>query len=269
MTDLTLSRLRPMVMSVCAALALSACATAPTDPVQRAVYDEANDPLEPMNRVFFEGTQVVDKALLRPLAIVYNAVLPDVVREGISNVLSNMGEPVVMANNLLQGEVSRAAFTLGRFLVNSTIGAAGVGDVASNIGLPEQPGDFGQTLHVWGMEEGPYLFLPLLGPSNPRDAIGFGADRAMSPWGYIVGAYGTDEQYWAFSGSSLVTSIVSGRAGVLEEMDNLERTSVDFYAQLRSVYRQYRNKQLGITPKMAEMPTEQEMNPTMMAPVGR
>jgi phospholipid-binding lipoprotein MlaA len=115
-------------------------------------------------------------------------------QDRIASVLKNMGEPVVMANNLLQGEFTNAGTTLGRLVVNSTAGLGGMFEVASDIGLPKQSGDFGQTLHVWGLGSGPYLVLPLLGPSNVRDAIGLGVDTIMSPWKYAVKAGDTQIQ---------------------------------------------------------------------------
>ncbi|MDE2029692.1 MAG: VacJ family lipoprotein, partial [Alphaproteobacteria bacterium] len=166
---------------------LAGCASVPKSPEARAEAQAVNDPLEPMNRTIFDVNDFLDRLLIRPLAELYRFVLPDAVRAHIVNVLENMGEPVVFANNMLQGNWDAAGTTSERFLINTTVGAAGIFDVATGWGAPEQMGDFGQTLHVWGIKSGPYLVLPLFGPSNFRDAIGLGVDSVMSPWQWIAG----------------------------------------------------------------------------------
>jgi phospholipid-binding lipoprotein MlaA len=224
---------------------LSACATAPTDPAERAEFEAANDPLEPTNRVIFEFNQIVDKVLLRPLAYAYREVVPDFAQDVVHNVLQNAGEPIVFMNALLQGRTEDAGKTFNRFLVNTTVGLGGVADIAGDGGLKKVDADFGQTLHVWGMPEGPYLVLPILGPSNPRDAVGFGVDTVASPWSYLAaeGGSATRNRYII---ADLGATMLDRRSKSIDALDALEKGSVDFYAQLRSVSRQYRSKQLGI-----------------------
>ena len=244
---------------------LTGCASVPEDPAERAAYDEINDPLEPLNRGIFEFNYDVDKVILRPAAEVYRFLLPEEVRNRIGNVLNNLGEPVTFANNLLQGEVTKAGTTLGRFVVNSTAGVAGVFEVADDLDLREQSGDFGQTLNVWGVGEGPYLVLPLIGPSNPRDAIGYGVDAIMSPWSYIaaIDGRGTENRV---TFSTLGATFLDRRSSSMDELDNLEKGSIDFYAQMRSVYRQYRNKQLGIETANEKPVFDDLYNDPSMAP---
>ena len=132
--------------------------------------DEPNDPLEPLNRRIFQFNRVVDGLVLEPAARIYRMATPQFVRTGVRNFLANLGTPVVLANDLLQGEFERAELTLGRFLMNTILGLGGVIDVGGKLGMPPRHyEDFGQTLAVYGVGSGPYLMLPLLGPSNGRD----------------------------------------------------------------------------------------------------
>ena len=223
------------------ALAVSACATPPTDPAARAAFDEANDPLEPLNRNIFEFNRVLDGLLIKNVAELYRTVVPERVRSSIHNVIVNLNEPVVFANNLLQGKIERGSTTAARFAINSTAGLAGFFDVATDLGLPEQTGDFGQTLYSWGVEDGgPYLVLPLLGPSNPRDGIGMGVDSYIDPWRYVAGDIGISHFMW----TRFVMSGIDERVKAGPELEEIERSSVDFYAQLRSLFRQHRDKEL-------------------------
>ncbi|MDD3028784.1 MAG: VacJ family lipoprotein [Alphaproteobacteria bacterium] len=239
-------------------LYLSACADVPQSPEAQAQnarqsdsYEAAalddNDPFEPVNRAIFEVNDVMDWLLIKPLAEVYRFLLPDFVRDRVANILANMGEPVVFANNLLQGEVSSAGVTLSRLVVNSTVGVGGMFEVANDWGLEKQAGDFGQTLSVWGVGSGPYLVLPLFGPSNVRDAIGLGVDTVASPWPYIIALDGSEARD-TYLITSFAVSGLSRREQALDSYDALRAGSLDFYAEMRSVYRQYRNKQLGLKP---------------------
>lgn len=232
------------------ATGLTGCATAPTDPTERAEFEKLNDPLEPANRTVFEFNRIVDKILLKPLAEVYREVVPDFAQGIVSNVLYNAGEPVRMANAVLQGRVTDAHNILNRFIVNTVGGVGGIVDLASEGGLGPINADFGQTLHTWGMPEGPYLVLPILGPSNPRDAIGFAGDMMAEPWPHVIEHFdgvGTRNRY---NISSLGATMLDRRSKALDALESLEKGSLDFYAQLRSVSRQYRNKQLGISERV-------------------
>ena len=209
---------------------------------------DANDPLEGFNRAMFEVNQTIDRFLLKPLAETYVFILPGEVRHRIANVLGNLSEPLNLVNNAAQGKFERAGSTLMRFTVNTTIGVGGIFDVAAEWGYERTPEDFGQTLAAWGVGGEPFLMLPLLGPTNPRDASAFGVDWFADPFGYLLPA----EAGLARG----VTSGVSQRAQYLEELETLEATSVDYYAALRELYRQYRATEIrdGAPPPTMEIP---------------
>lgn len=227
--------------------ALSGCASAPTDPAAAREFARTNDPLEPMNRTIFDVNDFLDRILFKPIAQAYRYVFPEFVRNRVAGIVSNMEEPVIFANNLMQGEVTNGATTAGRFLVNTVGGVGGMFDVAEEVGLDRQSGDFGQTLNSWGVGEGPYLVLPLFGPSNFRDTVGKVADMMMSPWGYLIDGLGASHKTEnRFAWSSMGANGVVRRERNLEALDSLKEGSLDFYAQMRSIYRQYRNKELGI-----------------------
>lgn len=204
--------------------------------------DDDNDPLESMNRFFFGFNEILNTVLLGPIAHGYNAIFPEVVRTGIASFMDNLSSPVVLANDLLQGEFKRAGDTTARLAINSTIGILGIIDVAEKFGFEKHGEDFGQTMAVWGVGEGFYLVLPIFGPSNPRDAIGiFGVDRFFDPLGYYLANTNRDEYSYARTGiNGLVTY-----AGIVDDLDRLRETSVDFYGALRSLYRQRRNSEIG------------------------
>ena len=202
-----------------------------TDGRAQDPFDE-NDPLEDFNRVMFDVNQTIDRFLLKPVAEAYVFIFPNEVRHRIANVLGNLGEPLNLANNVAQGKFERAGSTLMRFTINTTVGVAGIFDVAAELGYERAPEDFGQTLAEWGVGGEPFLMLPLLGPTNPRDASAFVVDWIVDPYSYILPA----EAGLARS----VTSGVSQRAQYLEELETLEATSVDYYAALRELYWQYR-----------------------------
>jgi len=223
-----------------AGLALGGCATPPDpeDPEAVAEWEELNDPLEPMNRAIFDFNLVLDDYLLEPLARGYRFVFPQYVRNRFHDVLQNAGEPVNFFNSVLQGDKDRAVTSLGRLMVNSTFGIGGLWDIAdSEFDVPVAKEDFGQTMAVWGLGEGPYLVLPLFGPSNPRDATGRVGDVAMDPltWHFRD----TDREFIGFAMAG--TSGIDQRERNIETIEELERTSLDFYAAIRSLYRQTRD----------------------------
>jgi phospholipid-binding lipoprotein MlaA len=214
-------------------LALGACAEVPTDRVARAAYDEANDPAEPTNRVIFDGNQWVDRNALQPAARTYQEYVPGGVRDALRNFSQNLKEPVVLVNDALQGNMGRAWTATQRFAVNTTVGGAGLFDVASDWDLPAHEADFGQTLGVWGVGPGPSVQLPLFGPSNLRDAAGTAFGFLGDPVGYVPGMQ-------VVQTSSSVVDVVDGRARMLPVTDDLEKNSLDYYAALRSAYAQRR-----------------------------
>ncbi len=218
-------------------LGLVGCATPP--PVSdREAYEEyraLNDPMEPLNRAVFTFNSVLDKGVLQPAARAYNQV-PLWFRQRIGSALDNLRAPVVFVNDVLQGEVDRALTTLARFAVNSTAGLGGLNDIAAEIGLEHHNEDFGQTLAVWGSGAGPYVILPVLGPSNPRDTVGLVVDFLADPFNAWAANTGRDELTYARSG----VAALHARAGLLDITDDLEKNSIDLYAATRSLYRQTR-----------------------------
>lgn len=233
---------RKPFLSLCAAVAVltaGGCATVPeNDPEALAAFEETNDPLEPMNRYFFEVNYALDELFLKPIAGWYYIALPNPAQDGVRNFLRNLSSPVILANDLFQGETDRAGTTLIRFLVNSTIGIVGLIDVAGEMGYPYHDEDFGQTLAVHGTDEGPYLVLPLFGPSNPRDVTGRVVDMFLDPLTYIT--YGNDnlaELMYVRAGLWAVDT----RARNLKTFDEIRAGSLDYYATIRSLYRQRRD----------------------------
>ena len=231
--------MRRKAQAVCSlALAvLAGCATPPSDPAALAAFRANRDPLEPLNRKVFAFNEVLDRFLFKPLAQGYVKAVPKAGRDGIHNFLGNLKEPVILANDTLQGEGRVAAVTAERFVLNSTIGVVGLFDFAGKHGLQKQSGDFGQTLRVWGFPEGPFLMLPVWGPSNPRDAIGTGVDIYLDPMRYVARRYNYP------SGMSLARAFVGGideRSRNIDTLDELRRESIDYYAAFRSLYRQHR-----------------------------
>ena len=225
--------MRLLAFLVAAGVILGGCATPPANPAS------AGDPYEASNRVIFDLNLKLDSVTLRPTAERYNTYVPEGVRGSLRNALDNLHAPVVLANDLLQGELSRAGTITGRFLINSTLGLGGLFDVASGHDLPAHDEDFGQTLAVWGTGEGPYLVLPLLGPSNPRDAAGKAVDVALDPTAYLK-----IKRHLLWEGTRQYLNLVDTRAHSLEALDGIERDSLDFYAAVRSLYRQNRTYQI-------------------------
>lgn len=222
---------------VTAALLLAGCATPPKDdPEALAEFERINDPLEPFNRTVFSFNRTLDGLILKPFATMYRGVVPEEGRRAFHNVLSNLREPVVFVNDVLQGEFDRAGTSAGRFAINSTLGIAGIFDFATDFGLEQHSEDFGQTFAVWGVGEGPFLMLPVFGPSNPRDLVGLVAQGFGDPVNIAAVVYDLDEVPLA---RSLATGL-DERERNLDTLDEIERTSLDFYAALRSLYRQRR-----------------------------
>ncbi len=197
------------------ATALVGCATPPTDLAARAAYEQSNDPLEPLNRKTFALNQSLDKWFFKPTAQAYVAVLPGDARKAVHHMLDNMKEPTLFFNNLLQGQFERASITLGRFVVNTTVGFGGMVDVMTLSGVERQPADFGQTLYVWGVPSGPYLILPILGPTNPRDAVGSAVNSYDDPFTILANDHGVTE----LTTARFVVGGIEERASVLDELE--------------------------------------------------
>jgi len=203
------------------------------------VEDEIYDPLEPFNRAIFEFNNVADKIILEPVAKGYRN-LPSPVQSGISNFLSNLRMPLVIVNQLLQGQGGNAVESTGRFLVNTTVGVFGFGDVADKIGLEEKDEDYGQTLAIWGVGDGFYIVLPIFGPSNLRDTAGLLLTATTDP----VNAYAVSEgEGWVVPVRTTINAI-DRRSKIIDEVNALRNNSIDYYAAVRSSY--YQNRKAAI-----------------------
>lgn len=234
-TALRTARLGALVL---AAMAVSACAT---------TADPDADPYEGFNRKMYAFNDGLDRAILEPTTKGYRAVTNEPVRQGITNFVGNAHEPINFANNLLQGKIPEAASTAGRFVVNTTVGIAGVFDPANSLGLEKARADFGTTLGRWGLASGPYLVLPFLGPSSPRDVLGTAGDAALNPIN------------WAQFDGDTETRIALGTLGVLsarerglETIDDLRTSQIDPYATVRRFYIRDRAAEAGTPVKPSE-----------------
>lgn len=223
------------------------CASAPADTQGEAAAENGNDPYESFNRTMLDFNLAVDKAVLRPVAFVYKEGVPDPLRTNVHNFLENLRGPVILANDLMQGEMDRAGTTLLRFAMNSTIGVFGINDFATEAGIEKHDEDFGQTLAIWQVDSGPYLVLPIFGPSNPRDATGLVVDTLLDPITWLV-----PREYQI---GRAVAAAVDRRARRYEEINDLEENSLDFYSAVKSLYRQRREDEIRNGSPSAVSPT--------------
>lgn len=231
----------PTLMLLAAALTVSACA-GHSPAGGEAAMDQVNDPLEGTNRFIYRVNDKVDTYVVRPVAVAYRDYVPGAVRRPIRNVLNNLASPIILSNDVLQGKPRRAGDTMMRFLINSTAGAVGLFDVASGWGYPRHSTDFGVTLALWDVGSGPYLFLPLLGPSNVRDGAGYAGDIVFDPltWATFGGSS-------AVEGAQFGINAVDTRERLIDPIDDVKRTALDPYATFRSVYGQNRQSTIDET----------------------
>src|SRR3990172_12216041 len=244
-------------------LALSACGTVPNRPAEDGApgngsaqtsasngeRDTSHDPLEGFNRAMYTFNDKFDKHLLKPVAKGYRAITPRPVSKSISNFFNNLREPTVMLNNLLQGKPGQAASDLGRLLVNSTVGIAGLFDVATKVGLQKHNEDFGQTLAVWGVGDGPYLVLPFFWPSNLPDRPALVVDWETYPPNHME-EHSTRDKL-------VVVEVVDKRAQLLDASDILDQAAgQDPYVFVREASRQRRRNLIydGNPPQAAPPP---------------
>ncbi|RME64682.1 MAG: VacJ family lipoprotein [Alphaproteobacteria bacterium] len=225
-------------MVLLAALALAACATKPpkSEPLARAAYEQANDPFEPLNRGIFTFNDTIDGLLFKPIAQGYRYVVPLPARRGLRNALGNLKMPWSFVNALLQGNFHLAGAAVARFIVNATVGVGGLFDPASRLGIPYVDEDLGQTLAVWGMGEGFYVVLPLLGPSSLRDGIGLIGEFFGDPASLAADAANVKGLQAIYLGLELLDA----REALLDPYDQLMAESEDPYIAFRSVRRQNR-----------------------------
>ena len=207
---------------------------------------EVKDCFETLNRASFSLNQGLDKVIFKPVAKAYRS-LPSPVRTGTSNVLTNLSSLITIPNNILQGNLRVAGANTSRFIVNTTIGILGIFDVASEMGFSEyEKEDYGQTLGVWGVSSGCYLMLPVLGPSTIRDTVGSFANIMGGDPYYNISTHGNNE--YLDKSDYMLTKVITGvdfRAKNLESFDNLEKNSLDFYASVRSLYLQDRERKIS------------------------
>lgn len=230
------------------ALALMAAGCATTSPEDGHVA--VSDPFEGVNRFFFDLNQRLDRNAGRPAANAYQETVPGSVRGGLHNVLDNLGGPVTVANNLLQARFEGAGIAVGRFLVNSTVGVAGIFDVASDWGMPGRPRDFGETMGTYGVPAGPYLVLPFRGSTDVRDFAGNYLDGYATPLRYV--RY-DGRNYVGLMKSTLGS--INNRANNLVTYRDIERASVDYYATMRTWYLERRARLIEDRPvRTAELP---------------
>lgn len=224
-------------------LTVSGCtATSKNKVIAESIASQkVSDPLEPINRAVFSFNTVFDKFAVRPVAILYRGVLPEFVRSRISYSLDNLSMPITTINNIFQFEFGKASISTARFLINSTVGVLGLFDPASYFGLESNYEDFGQTLAVWGVPAGPYIVLPFLGPSSPRDFTGFLSTSLLDPTYQVGNAENRD----LFRSYRMGVGIVNFRSENLEIFDELQNNSIDYYAAVRSFYNQSRNSQVS------------------------
>ena len=223
-----------ILVAVSCGLLVTACST----PSPEALAQ--NDPWEETNRAIFDFDIQVDHAVARPVAVFYRSAVPQPAREGVHNALANLNAPVIFVNDTLQGEGEKAGETVGRFLINSTVGLAGLIDVAAKVGIPGHENDFGITMGKAGAQEGSYLVLPLFGPKPPRDLVGTGVDVAFDPLTYIKW-HNSTLYYMVRTG----LGVLDARESSLDTVSQIERSSIDFYATTRSLYRQNRAAQIN------------------------
>lgn len=212
-----------------------------------------SDPIEGVNRGIFKFNDVVDTAVFKPVAEGYRAGVPKPARMGVRNALRNLKSPQIVANNLLQGDVVAACDGMTRFLANTLFGLGGTIDVAGAEGVAYKEEDFGQTMGVWGAGTGPYLVLPLLGPSSVRDTAGMAVDMYTDPVRLVL----ENTDHYVASYVRTGVSALDRREALLDVLADLKKNSIDYYAAMKSTYAQSREAQIsnnGQNGELADMP---------------
>lgn len=234
---MTNSAYKIILTAVCLSfmLGVGACAKSQKPDVAYATQ-EMRDPIEPLNRFIFGFNDILDRMLIEPVAKGYKAVLPSFIRDSIQSFMRNLQSPLILANNLLQGNIGDAGVTAARFFLNTTLGIGGLVDVAKAQGLAYRDEDFGQTLAVWGVGDGFYLVLPIIGPSSLRDTAGLFGDSFADPVRIV--SFNTDNE-WIYYTRGIVKG-VDMRSRMITAVDDLRRNSLDYYAAARSAYTQQR-----------------------------
>jgi phospholipid-binding lipoprotein MlaA len=228
-------------------LLLGGCASQQTTTEQAQRYEDPKDPLESLNRTMWDfNYEILDEYILRPTAVAYVDYMPQIARIGLLNMADNLEEPSNSLNNLLQGKLDGTFISLGRFLLNSTVGLLGLIDVASEIGLEPREEAFGEVLGKWGLDTGPYLMLPALGPSDVRSSVGDFVDSSYSP---------IDGLNFYFSFLRMGIKALEGRASVIQQEQTLN-SSADPYAFVKSAY--FQNLEFKVKDGVVEKSEEEE-----------
>ena len=225
MTTVLASTARPctrLLLSLSAALLLAGCATA-----------SPSDPLEPMNRKFYAVNEVLDKYAVKPVVNTYIKITPALIRAAVANFFDNIGDVLSTVNDVLQVKPAKAGADLSRVVINSTLGMAGFVDIASKMGIEAGNEDFGQTLGYWGLGQGPYVFLPLIGPTTFRDGTGLAAQIYADPLDYVIEDNGVRNGVTALR-------IIDARAGAEDAISLVNNAALDRYRYIRSAYLQRR-----------------------------
>lgn len=246
--------------------AVTAASGAPTETPDDAALlaslsEGPSDPLERVNRSFFRLNEGIDWAILDPISDTYRFLVPSPVRTAVRRAFDNLNSVSVLANDLLQCEAHDAIVTVFRFAINSTIGLAGFFDPATRLGLPEHESDFGETLYTYGVPSGPYLVLPLFGPSTARDAVGDGVDGFLRPQIWVLGP--AEQLFYD------ATSGISTRESHLDQIRALRGSSLDYYSSLRGAYLMNREGELERRRRVSELGSRsiyQARSPAVSAP---
>ena len=239
-----------LVLAVAASAALTGCATGPNP----------RDPYESFNRKMFAFNDTVDKVALKPAATAYKSVLPQFVQTGVNNFFGNLSDLWTGANNLMQGKGKDGLTDFARFGLNSTLGLLGVLDIGSDVGLQKHNEDFGQTMGAWGVPSGPYLMLPIFGPSTVRDAAGIPLDIKADPWAYKEPVY--------IRNSGIALRAVDQRASVLDASNLLEDAALDRYEFIRDGFLQRRESRINDGGGKAKLNEYLNKNAEPVAPQG-
>lgn len=225
--------------------------------------DLDDDPFEVINRKVFAFNEVVDGVLIDPLANMYRMGVPDDMQIMVTNVLHNTGEPLIFLNDCLQAKKNKALESFCRFFINTVFGVFGIFDVAKHLGLEPHQEDFNTTLKYWGVPQGPYIVLPVFGPANPRYISGLVVDYFTDPANIYARSHDRDSMlYWRTS-----LQFVTARANITEDIRNFRENSLDFYAAMRSFYKQYMDasridgKVQYKSPSLDEFMFDDEMEP--------
>lgn len=236
MKNIKYIKMLSLLAAVIVTLGVAGCATTGTGEEITAGGEQISDPFEGANRVMLSINEGIDKAVLEPVARGYRYVTPKPVRNSVRNFLRNLKSPITMGNQLLQGDFEGFANATGRLVINTLLGVGGLFDVADMGGIPYEPEDFGQTLAVWGVGNGPYVMIPLLGPSTVRDGTGLLVDTIADP--VRIYMFNNDLEWLHYT--RVGVSILDSREEMLDIIDDLRRNSFDYYAAIRSAYYQRR-----------------------------